>query len=415
MAMSTLDRADDASAGRESPDVTRGITTMPIDLPRQDLILPPGLSRRRFLSGVGVMGAGAVILSACGGSDSSASSSSAAGDASSSGTEVFKVGFAYVGPTSDNGWTFTHDEARLAVEAAYPNVETTFVENVPFSAEATQIFDELAQNNDMVIVNSEYADLLGEAVSRNPDTFFLECNGRNFGPNIGAYYINHHKVAYAMGIAAGHMTENGQLGYIGAFPTATVFNDTNCFLLGARTVRPEASLKVIMISSFFDPPAATQAANALIDGGADVIFDVQDETSALQVAQERGAFSAIWNRDNREFGPEAFINAIDLKWQDYYIDQVGRAIEGSWTPPAQADLLDLGAGVDLAATWGSSVTQEAQDAGDAARQAMLDGFEPYTGPISDASGAVRLEEGQSLTDQEVYLVDWSIDGVSGVL
>lgn len=379
-----------------------------------------GISRRDIVR-YGAMGAGLItvgpLLAACGGddggSDTETGSGGTGGGGGGGGDNEFRVAFAYVGPTSDNGWTFQHDKARKAVESEYDNVTTSFVENIPFSAEATQIFDRLAREHDMVIVNTEYADLLSDVAERHPDTRFLECNGHTFLDNLGPYYVTHHHPAYVLGVAAGTITENGQLGYVGAFPTASTYNDVNAFLMGAQTVRPDARLNVVMINSFFDPPKATQAANALLDGGADVLFDIQDDTSVLQVCERRGAFSCIWNKDNREFGPTAYVNAIEVDFDAYYVSEVGKALNDEWEAPKEVALLGLEEGCDIV-SWGESVPQEAQDAGNEARERILGGFEPYTGPIEDASGEVRVPEGESLTPNEAYSVDWAIAGITGV-
>jgi simple sugar transport system substrate-binding protein len=171
-----------------------------------------------------------------------------------------------------------------------------------------------------------------------------------------------------------------------------------------------------MVFSFFDPPAATQAVNALIDGGADVIFDVQDDTTPLQICEERGVWSCIWNKDNREFGPNAYVNAVALDWDDYYVDQVTAAIDGTWTnKPDGPDLLAMGAGCDIT-PWGQNVPQDARDAGDAAYEALLSGeLNVYAGPLVDNEGNVRVAEGEVLSRRETYDVNWSVEGVTGVL
>jgi len=372
---------------------------------------PTGVSRRDFLRsgalGAAVLAAGPVALAACSSEETAAPT----------GDNPFKIGFAYISPRDDNGWSTTHDIGRQAVESRVANVETSWVDNVPISAEGTQVFENLASQNDMVVVNSEYSDFLVEVVERHPDIPFLEADGHRYDlENLRAYYVSHHKPAYVGGVAAGMLTETNRLGYVGAFPTATVFNDTNAFLLGARTVNPDVELQTVMIFSFFDPPGATQATNALIDGGSDVIFDVQDDTTPLQICEERGVWSMIWNKDNREFGPNAYVNAVALDWDDYYVSQVEAAIDGSWkNKPDGPDLLDLGAGVDNT-SWGQNVPQEVADAADIAHQAILDGqLEVYEGPLVDSEGNERVAAGQSLSDREVYDVDWSVEGVSGVL
>jgi len=154
----------------------------------------------------------------------------------------------------------------------------------------------------------------------------------------------------------------------------------------------------------------------LIDGGADVIFDVQDDTTPLQVCEKRGVWSCIWNKDNREFGPNAYVNAIALDWDDYYVKQVTAAIDGTWTNnPDGPDLLPMGGGVDIT-PWGQNVPQDARDAGDAAYAKLLSGeLQVYQGPLVDAAGTVKVPEGTFLDARQAYDVDWSVKGVSGVV
>ncbi|MDJ0925188.1 MAG: BMP family ABC transporter substrate-binding protein [Acidimicrobiia bacterium] len=386
------------------------------------LLTPSDWSRRDFVkkgaAGAALLGLGPTVLAACGDDDEPAATTAAAAETTAAPAEPFRVGFAYISPRDDNGWSTTHDIGRLSLPERIPNVVAEdWVDNVPLSAEATQIFENLAQNNNMVVVCSEYADLLYPVADRHPDVTFLECDGHVYDiPNVRQYYIAHWDPAYVMGVAAGLLTESNRLGYVGAFPTATVFNDTNAFLLGARSVNPDVELQVVMVFSFFDPPGATQATNALIDGGADVIFDVQDDTTPLQICEERGVWSCIWNKDNREFGPNAFVNAIALDWNDYYVDQVSKAIDGTWTNrPDGPDQLAMGEGCDIT-PWGQNVPQEAQDAGDAAYAALKAGeFGVYDGPLFDNEGNERIAAGEALTVREMYDVDWSVEGVTGVL
>ena len=171
-----------------------------------------------------------------------------------------------------------------------------------------------------------------------------------------------------------------------------------------------------MIFNFFDPPAATQATNALIDGGADVVFDVQDDTTPLAVCEERGVWSCIWNKDNREFGPNAFVNAIALDWDDYYVEQVESAIAGTFTnDPSGPDLLGVGEGVDTT-PWGQNVPQEVADVAEAARSGILDGtVNVYEGPLNDNEGNQRLAAGETIDDRAAYDVNWSIEGITGVV
>ena len=178
------------------------------------------LTRRRLLRNTGVGAAslfgGAALLAACSSSDDSAGG----GDTGSGEAATLNVGFAYIGPVTDNGWTFTHDEGRKAVEAALgSNVKTTYVENVPISAEAGQTFEQLAADNQLVIANTEYANFLSDVAAKHPDVAFLEADGHTYTDNLFAYYVEHVAPNYLLGVAAGMLAPSGKIGYIGAFPS----------------------------------------------------------------------------------------------------------------------------------------------------------------------------------------------------
>ncbi len=368
------------------------------------------ITRRRLLRlaglGAGGLAAGA-ILAACGGEKAPSGASPGGGG---SAKNLVKIGFAYIGPVTDNGWTFTHDEGRKAVVAKFGSrVKTTFVENVPISAEASQTFEQLASNNDLVIANTEYANFLSDVAERHPDVRFMECDGHTFTDNLFPYYVAHHRPNYLLGVAGGLLSKTGKLGYLGAFRTATTYNDVNPMLLGARSVNPNAVVQAVLISSFFDPQKATQATNALIDGGADFIFAVMDEPSFLQVCEKRGVWGAAWNLDIRKFGPHAYVNTYLLNWGPFYTEQTQKVLDGTWKAEKEVHLLPLDLG-----SWGDSVPQDVQSKVAEAKAKIDGGFNPYTGPLTDNKSKERLASGQTLSDVQAYSIDWAIQGVTGL-
>ncbi len=368
------------------------------------------ITRRRLLRlaglGAGGLAAGA-ILAACGGEKAPSGASPGGGG---SAKNLVKIGFAYIGPVTDNGWTFTHDEGRKAVVAKFGSrVKTTFVENVPISAEASQTFEQLASNSDLVIANTEYANFLSDVAERHPDVRFMECDGHTFTDNLFPYYVAHHRPNYLLGVAGGLLSKTGKLGYLGAFRTATTYNDVNPMLLGARSVNPNAVVQAVLISSFFDPQKATQATNALIDGGADFIFAVMDEPSFLQVCEKRGVWGAAWNLDIRKFGPHAYVNTYLLNWGPFYTEQTQKVLDGTWKAEKEVHLLPLDLG-----SWGDSVPQDVQSKVAEAKAKIDGGFNPYTGPLTDNKSKERLASGQTLSDVQAYSIDWAIQGVTGL-
>jgi basic membrane protein A len=322
------------------------------------------------------------------------------------------IAWGYVGPTSDEGWTYAHDVGRQAVAAAFPKAKTLYVENVPYSADASRIFRQFAaEGANMIIANSNYGDFIYDVANRTPDVAFYECDGRNPLANLGTYYVAHWYPSYIAGVAAGLMSASGKLGYVASFPVPSVYSGTNAFLMGARSVKPEATLQAIVINSWFDPQAAAQAGTALIDNGADVLFGIMDEAAYLQVAEQRGAKAVMWNTDIRRYGPKAYISSIVIDFRDWYVEQVRRRIAGEWTPTE--DILPIGKGVDRDA-WGETVPAEVAAQADAIRDKIMGGWSPFEGEIKDVNGNVKVAAGHRMTEVELYNWDWSIEGVTGL-
>jgi basic membrane lipoprotein Med (substrate-binding protein (PBP1-ABC) superfamily) len=322
------------------------------------------------------------------------------------------IAFGHVGPVTDGGWSWSHDQGMKAVQAAFPKLKTVMVESIPFSADASRIFRRfVSQGANMIFATSNYGDFLYDVARRAPDVAFFECDGRNPLGNLGTYYVAHWYPSYVAGVAAGLMAKSGKLGYVASYPVQTVHSGANAFLMGARSTNPNATMHVITINSWFDPQASTQAGSALIDSGADVIFGIMDEAGYLQVAEKRGVKAVMWNTDMRRYGRDAYVTSIVVDFKGFYVDQVRRRLTGNWTPPGI--ILPMGAGVDVDA-WGETVPEEARKRADAVRSKMLGGWSPFVGPLKDSKGTIRVAAGKTMTDAELYNWDWSIDGVVGV-
>jgi basic membrane protein A len=325
--------------------------------------------------------------------------------------QTLKVAFAYLGPITDEGWTWSHEQGRKAVEAAFPNVKTVYVENMPYSEDATRILEQfVADGAKMVFVTSGYADYLYKVVEAHPDVAFLECGSGGPGyPNLVQYAIDEHYPAYVIGMAAGLLTKTNKLGYVGAYPG--YYTDINAFTLGAQSVNPNVTMTPVYVNSWFDPSAETQAANALIDSQVDVLYGIMDDPAYLKVAEERGVWAAMWNTDMRKYGPNAYISSILLNWNDFYVKEVGDYLNGSWKG-GRIVYLPIGKGVDRDA-WGQNVPLDVQQTAEAVRTKMIsEGFNPFTGPIKDNTGEVRVPAGQTMTDDEIrFTWDWAVEGV----
>jgi basic membrane lipoprotein Med (substrate-binding protein (PBP1-ABC) superfamily) len=365
------------------------------------------LSRRGFLN-MSAAGAAAMMLPA-----GLARQALAASPLPAIKEEDAVIGFGHVGPISDEGWTWAHHQGLLAVKEAYPKLKKVLeVENIPYSADATRTYRQfVSEGANLIFDTSSNGDFLHEVVKRATDVAFMECNGHVTMDNLGWYYLAHWYPTYVLGVAAGHLSKTGKLGYVASFPVASVYASTNAFLMGARTVNPNATVQTIVINSWFDPQAATQAGTALIDNGCDFLFGIMDEAGYLQVAEKRGVWAAMWNTDIRRYGPNSYVSSILIDFSKFYVEQVGKRLAGTWTPSEQ--LFAMGAGVDRD-KWGEKVPADVAAAADAVRDKIMGGWSPFVGELKDATGKVRVEAGQKMTELELYNWDWSVEGVAGL-
>lgn len=381
------------------------------------------MQRRQFLrlGALGALGiAGGSVLAACGGDDDEESTSTsgaaspttaASGSTAAPSGEALKVHFVYVGPPDDNGWTQAHDIARQAAESALGGaVETSFTPNIGFDASTTQLFEQLvADGYKMIVANTEYAGLMTGVADANPDVAFVECNGHHFTSNCFGYYMAHETTAYLMGVAAATLGAS-KIGYIGAFETATFFNDVNGLLLGARSVNPEATVQYVNVQTFFDPQKAAVAADALLSDGVDFLYGVMDEPTFLQKAEEAGVWTGYWNLDFRSAAPTKYVNNFDLtSFGPFYEEQFRALVDGTWKAPSEVVLLECPLG-----EWGPEVPQEVKDAVAAAAAKLESGeLSVYQGPLNDNQGNEVVPAGETIDALGAYSVGFAVEGVTG--
>ena len=369
-----------------------------------------GFSRRDALRlgaiGIGGIALGGPLLAACGSDDSSAGSGGAKGS--------IKAHWVYIGPPDDQGWTQRHHEGYLAAAAALGDkMVSGYTPNIGFDAGTTQLFQQLVDDkNDIIFMNTEYSGLMTEVADANPQVKWAETNGHHFTENCFGYYLAHETTAYLLGVAAAHLADNGRIGYIGAFPTATAYNDVNGMLLGARSVNPEATVETVMVSTFYDPQAAAQASDALLNNGVDFLFGVMDEPTFLNMAEEAGVWTGYWNGDFPEQAPNWYTAGFDIGHGlgPFYTQQCQAVLNGSWAAPSSAILLDTPLG-----SWGPKVPQDVRDAVATAEAALKSGdLHVYEGPLMDNKGNQVLAAGETIDSLGAYEINWAVEGVSGL-
>jgi basic membrane protein A len=330
----------------------------------------------------------------------------------------FKVAFIYVGPIGDLGWTWAHDQGRLAL-AEMPNVETTYQESVPENpADAERVIRDFAQKGNNLIVTTSfgYMEPTINVAKDFPDVQFIHISGYMTAENVSTAFGKIEEPRYVSGIIAGRTTKSNSIGYVAAFPIPEVIRGINAFTLGVRSVNPDATVKVVWTSTWFDPAKEREAAEALLDGGVDVITQHQDTPGPQQAAQDHGVYGIAYNADMTELAPKAELTSVIWHWDVYYKSAVEAMMNGSWTGGSQYwggwqdGLVDLGPITDLVA---AEVRTEAEAAIAKFKAGESTIFTVFTGPINDQSGGEKVASGVALTAEELLSIDWFVQGVDG--
>lgn len=337
----------------------------------------------------------------------------AAKEANAKSAADTKVGFVYVGPIGDHGWTYQHDQSRLAVEKAL-GVTTTFVESVPEGADAERVITQLAAaGNDMIFTTSfGYMNPTLKVAKRFPKIKFEHATGYKRSDNVTTYSARFYEGRAILGTIAGKMSKSNTIGYIGSFPIPEVIRGINAFTLAARKVNPEIKVKVIWVNSWFDPGKEGDAAKTLIDQGADIISQHTDSPAPLQVAEKRGVFAFGQASDMKAFAPKAQLTSIIDNWDRYYIERVKAMMDGTWKPADTWGGIDSGM-VEMA-PYGDAVPEDVRAMAEKIKAGTLDGsFHAFTGPIKNQAGEVMVKEGEVMSDADLSKLNWYVEGVEG--
>ncbi len=324
-----------------------------------------------------------------------------------------KVGFIYVSPVGDAGYSYSHDVGRQAV-AKMPGVTTSYVEAVPEGPDSERVMQNMARKDfDIIFATSfGYMDSMVKVAKQFPKTVFLHCSGFKMAENMGNYFGRIYQARYLSGIVAGAMTKSNTIGYVAAFPIPEVIRGINAFTLGVRSVNPKATVRVVWTKTWYDPATEKEAGKSLLDVGADVIAQHQDSPGPQEAAEEKGVYSVGYNTDMAKFAPKAHLTAPVWNWGVYYTKVVDAVRKGTWKPEAAWPGMVDGI-VDLA-PFGPMVPKELQDKVNAEKAKIIAGQQKiFVGPIKDQSGAVKVAAGVLMTDPELLGFTWFVEGVIG--
>ncbi|WP_210527273.1 BMP family ABC transporter substrate-binding protein [Rubellimicrobium arenae] len=327
-----------------------------------------------------------------------------------------KVGFIYVGPIGDGGWTFQHDQARLAVEEHFGDaVETVYQESVPEGADAERAITQMILGGAKLIFTTSFGfmDATVNVATKFPDVKFEHATGYKRSDNVATYDARFYEGRAVMGTIAGRMTKTNKIGYIGSFPIPENIQGINSAFLHAKKVNPDVEMVVIWAYTWFDPAKEADAAKAMIEQGVDVILQHTDSTAPQAAAQEAGnVFTFGQASDMAAFKPTPRISSIIDNWAPYYINRVQAVLDGSWQ--SQAFWGGIGEGEVQIGEITEAVPAEVKAEAEALRDRIASKeYHPFTGPINKQDGTPWLAEGQVATDEELAGLNFYVEGLSG--
>lgn len=330
--------------------------------------------------------------------------------------DPLKVAFVYIDPVGDSGWSYQHDLGRRALEKALgPKVKTTFVENIPATADAERVIRQLAAaGNDLIFTTSfGYMEPTLKVAKLFPKVKFAHATGYKTAANVVTYEARFYEGAYLLGMLAGKMTKSNTLGFVGSYPIPEVIRNINAFTLGAKSVNPAIKTKVIWVDTWYDPGKERQAAETLIAQGSDVLCQNTDSPAVVQAAEKKGVYAFGWDSDMSKYGPRAELTANTQNWGGYYIDEVRKVLAGTWTG-------------DRKTAWGlkekmveltplnKSIPPEVMKLFEDRKQAITSGqFQPFTGPVTDSAGRIKVPAGAVLSEKDLMSMNWYVAGVEG--
>ena len=313
--------------------------------------------------------------------------------------DKMKVGFIYIGPPGDHGWTYAHDQGRLMLEEQLGDqVETTFVEGVPEGPDAERTIAKLAETGHKLIFTTSfgYMEPTLKVAKRFPDVKFEHATGYKQADNVATYSARFYEGRYVQGQIAAKISKSGVMGYIASFPIPEVVRGINAFMLGAQSVNPNMKVKVVWVYTWFDPPKEADAAKVLMDQGADIITQHTDSTAAIQAAADRGVMAFGQASDMIHFAPDTQLTANMNTWGPYYVARTQAVLDGTWT--SGDTWHGMGPGMVVMAPFTNmpdSVRQMATETTAALTSGKLHAF---TGPIHNQAGELVVAAGEVAAD-----------------
>jgi basic membrane lipoprotein Med (substrate-binding protein (PBP1-ABC) superfamily) len=337
--------------------------------------------------------------------------------ATENGTQApLKVGFLCVGPVSDMGFNYAHNQGRLYLEKHAP-VKTTIAEKITESAEAERVLEKMiAQGNKLIFTTSYgYLEPAMRVAARHRDVTFMQINRFQTAKNLGTYFSHQYQPMYLAGIVAGRMTKSNKLGFIGAHPVPPLLQAVNAFTLGARSVNPKVETHVIWINNWSDGPLEAEAVKSLVEKGCDVIGHAQDnQNTVLPTCESLNVYSVGFYTDAHQLAPKGWLTGAMLDWGPFYEKIAKSVIDKTWKPASYTEGME--GGYIKLSSFGKSVPKKVQDEILAKEKDMVAGkLVVFAGPMKDNAGRERIKSGEKLDIKQLSEMNWFVPGVKGAL
>ncbi len=329
--------------------------------------------------------------------------------------DKLKVGFVYVGPVGDFGYSYQHDQGRQALQKALGDkVETTFLENVP-ETDSERAFEQLARSGHKLIFGTSFGfmDPMLKVAKRFPKVTFEHATGYKQAPNLATYSARFYEGRYIMGEIAAKTSKNHTVGYIASFPIPEVVSGIDAFMLGAQKIDPDFKIKIVWVNSWFDPGKEADAAKALIAQGADVIAQHTDSAAALQEAEKAGIHGFGQSSDMAKFAPKAILTSLEDNWGPYYVQEVKAVMDGTWK---QHDTWGgLAAGMVVMGPY-QNMPDDVKALAEKTEGDIKSGaVKVFAGPIMKQDGTVAVKAGEVMPDKEILGLNYYVKGVDGTV
>ena len=322
-----------------------------------------------------------------------------------------KVGFVYVGPVGDHGWTYRHDIGRQQIEKAYGDkVKTTYVESVKYGPDAERVIRMLAETNDIVFATSfGYMEPMLKVAKEFPNVKFEHATGYKQSDNMASYGLRLYQARHVQGIIAGMMTKTNKICYVAAYPIPEVIREINTYYLGAKKMNPDVDIDIVWANTWYNPSKEADAANVMMAEGCDMMAQHTDSPAPLQAAQSQGKLGFGQASDQFKFAPKAQLTATIDNWGPYYVQKVGQVIDGTWTTGNYFGHMNDGS-VQMApfTNMPDNVRMKAAEI----KQAISNGkYFAFTGPIKDNTGKLQLKDGEVADDAHLNTMMYYVEGI----